>query len=42
MGPRYDPAAYADHHTTGGSLAEWFDVVEFVGEVSPTTPVSRR
>jgi erythromycin esterase len=42
MGPRYDPAAHADHHMTGGSLAEWFDVVGFVREVSPTTPISRR
>jgi erythromycin esterase len=40
MGPRYEPAAHTDHHMTGGSLAEWFDVVAFVREVTPTIPLT--
>jgi len=35
VGPRYDPAEHAAHNMTGGSLAEWFDAVGFVRQVTP-------
>lgn len=41
MGPRYDPRHDTAHHMTGGSLAEWFDVVvhvQFVQAVHPFRP----
>ncbi|MDX6741415.1 erythromycin esterase family protein [Actinocorallia sp. A-T 12471] len=36
IGPVYDPANDAAHHMTGGSPAEWFEIVLHLGEVTPT------
>ncbi|WP_371530447.1 erythromycin esterase family protein [Streptomyces sp. NBC_01283] len=35
VGPFYDAREDADHHLSGGSLAEWFDAVVHVREVTP-------
>ncbi|MFI2209790.1 erythromycin esterase family protein [Streptomyces sp. NPDC020141] len=35
VGPRHDPRRDADHHMTGGSLAEWFDVLVHRRRVTP-------
>ncbi|MCE4941863.1 erythromycin esterase family protein [Streptomyces sp. VTCC 41912] len=39
IGPAYDPAADADHHMSGGSLADWFDAVVHVPEATPARPL---
>jgi erythromycin esterase len=39
IGPRYDAADDADHHMSGGSLTDWFDLVVYRQEVTPTRPV---
>jgi erythromycin esterase len=36
IGPAYDPANDAAYHLSGGSLAEWFDVIIHSQEVTPT------
>jgi erythromycin esterase len=36
IGPSYEPDKDADYHMSGGSLAEWFDAVIQVREVTPT------
>lgn len=35
IGPRYDPEHDAAHHMTGGSLAEWFDIIIHTQEATP-------
>ncbi|MFF1710175.1 erythromycin esterase family protein [Streptomyces sp. NPDC058268] len=45
VGPFYDAREDADHHLSGGSLAEWFDGVAHVREVTPVralTDTARR
>ncbi|OEU85630.1 erythromycin esterase [Streptomyces abyssalis] len=39
IGPRYDPDNDAAHHMTGGSLAEWFDIVVHCRRVTPARPI---
>ncbi|MFD9721907.1 erythromycin esterase family protein [Streptomyces sp. NPDC059076] len=38
VGPRHDPRRDTDHHMTGGSLAEWFDVLVHLRRVTPARP----
>ncbi len=38
-GPVYDPADDAAHHLSGGSPAEWFDVIVHNHEVTPAHPL---
>jgi erythromycin esterase len=40
IGPNYSPAHDADHHMSGGSLGDWFDLVIHHREVTPTHPVT--
>lgn len=40
MGPRYDPRNDAAYHMSGGSLAEWFDVIVHVQSVRAIHPLS--
>ncbi|WP_217545760.1 erythromycin esterase family protein [Streptomyces sp. GbtcB6] len=39
IGRRYDPDDDAAHHLSGGSLADWFDVVLHTREVTPVRPL---
>ncbi|MEU5954309.1 erythromycin esterase family protein [Streptomyces sp. NPDC047525] len=39
VGPFYDAREDADHHLSGGSLAEWFDAVVHVREVTRARPL---
>ncbi|WP_410660590.1 erythromycin esterase family protein [Amycolatopsis sp. lyj-112] len=39
VGPGYSPADDAVHHLSGGSLAEWFDVLVHIQEVTPARPL---
>ncbi|WP_459251122.1 erythromycin esterase family protein [Streptomyces youssoufiensis] len=39
VGPRHDPRRDPDHHMTGGSLAEWFDVLVHRRRVTPARPL---
>ncbi|AHH15084.1 putative erythromycin esterase [Nocardia nova SH22a] len=39
IGPVYDPDHDADHHLSGGSLAEWFDVIVHQQTVTPAHPI---
>ncbi|GAA4551177.1 erythromycin esterase family protein [Amycolatopsis samaneae] len=39
LGPGYDPRDDAAHHLSGGSLAEWFDVVAHSQEVTAAHPI---
>ncbi|WP_235979995.1 erythromycin esterase family protein [Streptomyces albidus (ex Kaewkla and Franco 2022)] len=39
IGTHYDPDDDASHHMTGGSLAEWFDVLVHHGHVTPSRPL---
>ncbi|WP_198652798.1 erythromycin esterase family protein [Actinocorallia populi] len=39
IGPFYDPQDDAAHHLSGGSLADWFDVVVHTEQVSPARPL---
>lgn len=36
IGPSYEPANDADYHMSGGSLAQWFDAIIRLEEVTPT------
>jgi erythromycin esterase len=36
IGPSYEPERDADYHMSGGSLAEWFDAIIQLEEVTPT------
>ncbi|WP_329027028.1 erythromycin esterase family protein [Streptomyces sp. NBC_00690] len=38
VGPGHDPRRDTDHHMTGGSLAEWFDVLVHLRQVTPARP----
>ncbi|MFJ6810565.1 erythromycin esterase family protein [Streptomyces anulatus] len=38
IGPRHDPRRDTDHHMTGGSLSEWFDVLVHLRQVTPARP----
>jgi erythromycin esterase len=40
IGPNYNPAHDADHHMSGGSLGDWFDLVIHHREVTPTHPLT--
>jgi erythromycin esterase len=42
IGPRYDPRDDANHHMTGGSLADWFDLIVHHREVTPPRPLAQR
>ncbi|MFG2894758.1 erythromycin esterase family protein [Streptomyces sp. NPDC048248] len=35
VGPAYDPTDDQDHHLSGGALADWFDALVHVREVTP-------
>ncbi|MFB7294672.1 erythromycin esterase family protein [Streptomyces rubiginosohelvolus] len=39
IGPRHDPDDDTAHHMTGGSLAEWFDVLVHRRQVTPARPL---
>ncbi|WP_411079779.1 erythromycin esterase family protein [Streptomyces sp. cmx-18-6] len=39
IGPRYDPDDDPAHHLTGGSPAEWFDVIVHRRNVTPARPL---
>lgn len=39
IGPRHDPRRDTDHHMTGGSPGEWFDVLVHLRQVTPTRPL---
>jgi erythromycin esterase len=39
IGPRYDPRDDANHHMTGGSLADWFDLIVHHRQATPTRPL---
>ncbi|GAA2434346.1 erythromycin esterase family protein [Streptomyces macrosporus] len=39
IGPDYDPRDDAAYHMSGGSLADWFDAVVHVREVTPVRPL---
>ncbi|WP_250290231.1 erythromycin esterase family protein [Streptomyces atroolivaceus] len=39
IGPRHDPDNDTAHHMTGGSLAEWFDVLVHVRHVTASRPL---
>lgn len=39
IGPVYDPADDATLHLSGGSLAEWFDIVMYHRTVTPARPI---
>ncbi|MBE8519523.1 erythromycin esterase family protein [Amycolatopsis sp. H6(2020)] len=39
VGPAYNPAEDEVRHLSGGSLAEWFDVIVHVQEVTPAHPL---
>ncbi|GGQ35938.1 hypothetical protein GCM10010266_69040 [Streptomyces griseomycini] len=41
IGPHYDPDDDAAHHLSGGSLADWFDVILHVQVVTPVGFLSR-
>ncbi|WP_367039575.1 erythromycin esterase family protein [Streptomyces sp. Je 1-332] len=41
VGPFYDAREDADHHLSGDSLAEWFDGVAHVRDVTPARPLGR-
>ncbi|KND34268.1 erythromycin esterase [Streptomyces europaeiscabiei] len=41
IGPRHDPRRDTDHHMTGGSPAEWFDVLAHLRRVTPARPFHR-
>jgi erythromycin esterase len=41
VGPHYDPDHDSAHHMTGGSLAEWFDVLAHRRHVTPARPLRR-
>ncbi|MFC9032981.1 erythromycin esterase family protein [Streptomyces arboris] len=41
IGPRHDPDHDTAHHMTGGSLAEWFDVLVHRRHVTPAHPLRR-
>ncbi|MFE3722765.1 erythromycin esterase family protein [Streptomyces cyaneofuscatus] len=41
IGPRHDPDHDTAHHMTGGSLAEWFDVLVHRRHVTPARPLRR-
>ncbi|MGW1974380.1 erythromycin esterase family protein [Streptomyces sp. NPDC001889] len=40
VGPWYDPGEDAAHHMSGGALADWFDIVVHVREVTPARPLT--
>jgi erythromycin esterase len=42
IGPRYDPKEDANHHMSGGSLTDWFDLIVYRQEATPTRPSRRR
>jgi erythromycin esterase len=39
IGPRYDPKEDANHHMSGGSLTDWFDLVVYHRDATPTHPL---
>lgn len=39
VGPWYDPANDTAFHMTGGSLADWFDALIHIDQVTPTYPL---
>ena len=39
IGPHYDPTNDAAYHLTGGSLAQWFDVIAHVDTVTDVRPL---
>ncbi|MER8264445.1 erythromycin esterase family protein [Streptomyces griseus] len=39
VGPRHDPRRDTEHHMTGGSPAEWFDVLAHLRRVTPARPL---
>ncbi|MFJ7325686.1 erythromycin esterase family protein [Streptomyces cyaneofuscatus] len=41
IGPHHDPDHDTAHHMTGGSLAEWFDVLVHRRHVTPARPLRR-
>ncbi|MER6915606.1 erythromycin esterase family protein [Streptomyces sp. NPDC000594] len=41
IGPRHDPRRDTDHHMTGGSPAEWFDVLVHLRRVTPARLLRR-
>jgi erythromycin esterase len=40
IGPNYNPDDDADHHMSGGSLNDWFDLIVHHREVTPTHPIT--
>ncbi|MFC9971876.1 erythromycin esterase family protein [Spirillospora sp. NPDC127200] len=40
IGPRYDPADDGGHHMSGGSPADWFDVIAHWPHVTPTRRIA--
>jgi erythromycin esterase len=40
IGPTYDPDNDANHHMSGGSLSDWFDLIIHYREVTPTRPIA--
>jgi erythromycin esterase len=39
IGPRYDAEENANHHMSGGSLSDWFDLIVYRREATPTRPL---
>ncbi len=42
IGPAYEAERDADYHMSGGSLAEWFDAIIWLQEVTPTRLLAPR
>lgn len=42
VGPGYQPEHDAEHYISGGSLAEWFDLLGYVREVNPPHSLGER
>ena len=40
IGPSYRADDDANHHMTGGALADWFDLVFHHGQATPTHPIT--